>query len=490
MDNQKFSEMCAPEKYAQFWKKETTQSKAIPYPPSKHSYRSLFACERDKVLYCSAFRRMSAKTQVFNYGTTDNLRTRLTHSLEVSQIACTLSKELGLDIELTEAIALAHDIGHTPFGHVGERTINKFSQGDDKRFTNNDGLVYVIPTNCVGFKHNLQSVRVLVDYSQKVKYVNYLLYGVREHSKRFWNTPSDVQFYNFYDVYCSFKDDNEKLYPSWSFEAFIVAMADEVAQRHHDIEDAFLQKILSPEDIIEKLKPLSEIVTDETINSKYERLIAAVDKLCRKASVSEIGFTHTLSSFVIDAYVTILLKEFRRVLKHFKNVNNISNKEMFEKLYLSFNEEDIREMMELKNTPIKRVDKILGKSLKYAIVDSYEVQKMDGKGAFIIRKLLRAYISNPQQLPNDYINRIIKIELLGLLSHSDYQIALCRIREELGTDYKENVLTWKDYECRNALRCLMDKEQQLVMPALIRVIFDYISKMTDTFALSEYKKLY
>ena len=113
-------------------------------------------------MYCSAFRRLSSKTQIFNTQTADNLRTRLTHTLEVAQIARTIACQLGLDEELTEAIALGHDVGHTPFGHVGERTLNTFSRGQDKRQVLDD--IFVSEEN-YGFKHNLQSVRVLVVYS-------------------------------------------------------------------------------------------------------------------------------------------------------------------------------------------------------------------------------------------------------------------------------------------------------------------------------------
>lgn len=86
--------------------------------------RSEFMRDRDRILYSKAFRRLSGKTQVFLSGIDDHQRTRLTHTLEVSQIARTIAYNLGLNIDLTEAIALGHDIGHTPFGHVGERTLH------------------------------------------------------------------------------------------------------------------------------------------------------------------------------------------------------------------------------------------------------------------------------------------------------------------------------------------------------------------------------
>ena len=248
MNNQVFPNLRAIEQYAQYWYKETIDSNPSHLEPVKHPYRSVFACDRDRVMYSSAFRRLSSKTQVFNSRSTDNIRTRLTHTLEVSQIARTISFELGLDQELTEAIALGHDVGHTPFGHVGERTLNVFSIGKDKQQVKDD---VGVDSNFYGFKHNLQSVRVLVEYSEGVKFSNFLLFGVREHSKICWHNLDDVSFYSNYNPYCSYCVDNN-IYPAWSFEAYAVKWADEIAQRHHDIEDAFFQKILTPIEIVTK----------------------------------------------------------------------------------------------------------------------------------------------------------------------------------------------------------------------------------------------
>lgn len=193
MSSQSFSYLRAIEQYAQYWYKETFNSNAASLQPTKHPYRNVFACDRDRVMYTFAFRRLSSKTQVFNSKSADNIRTRLTHTLEVSQIARTISSALGLDQELTEAIALGHDVGHTPFGHVGERTLNVFSRGEDKHQDKED---FDIDPSFIGFKHNLQSVRVLVEYSEGVKFSNFLLFGVREHSKLYWNGLDDVKFYS------------------------------------------------------------------------------------------------------------------------------------------------------------------------------------------------------------------------------------------------------------------------------------------------------
>ena len=96
-------------------------------------YRSVFAKDRDRIMYCAPFARLAGKTQIFRTGKNDHLRNRMTHTLEVSQISRTLAKALDLDVDLAEAIALGHDIGHTPFGHVGERVLNYTSTDDRER---------------------------------------------------------------------------------------------------------------------------------------------------------------------------------------------------------------------------------------------------------------------------------------------------------------------------------------------------------------------
>lgn len=486
--NDKFPFLKANEEYAQYWYRESPTSSASAIRPKKHEYRTIFACDRDRVMYCSAFRTLSSKTQVFNSQSADGLRTRLTHTLEVSQIARTISHELGLDEDLTEAIALGHDVGHTPFGHIGERTLNLFSKGKDKKQIAES---IKISEKSFGFKHNLQSVRVLAEYSENVKFSNYMLFGVREHSKLYWKSASDVSFYNIYESYCSYSDENQE-YPSWSFEAFVVKWADEIAQRHHDIEDAFLQKIIPPDDIVEKVKPLIGLSNNENLARKFNRLKEETEKMGRKDSTTgQYAFAHTLSSFLVDTYVTILIKEFRRVLRHFCNLNNIKSSEDFSAKYLDFSVDEIRGIMALPDAKLLEVDKVLGQSLKYSILDSYEVQRMDGKGAFIIRKLIRAYISNPQQLPNEYINRFIKIELVRYFSNEQIEEFLCKIKNMLN-GFSENIFLWKDYECREVLRVITDDLElsKSVYEPLLRTIFDYISSMTDSYATTQRIELY
>ena len=116
-----------------------------------HSYRSNYQRDRDRILYTATFRRLIGKTQIFNTGMGEHYRNRLTHTLEVVQIATTISKCLGLNMELTEAIALGHDIGHAPFGHIGERTLNYIMNNCDIL----DKYGVELKKGQRGFKHNL-----------------------------------------------------------------------------------------------------------------------------------------------------------------------------------------------------------------------------------------------------------------------------------------------------------------------------------------------
>ena len=164
--------------------------------------RPVFQRDRDRVLHCKAFRRLKQKTQVFLSPEGDLYRTRLTHTLEVSQIARTIARALRLNEDLTEAISLAHDLGHTPFGHAGERALDKLTPG--------------------GFKHYMQSLRVVDKLEKDGQGLNLtweVRNGIVTHTKGRWAaTP----------------------------EGRIVRMADQIAYVNHDIEDAVRAGVLDP----------------------------------------------------------------------------------------------------------------------------------------------------------------------------------------------------------------------------------------------------
>lgn len=453
-----------------------------------------FSRERADILYSSAFRNLSAKTQVFHSDFSANLRTRLTHTLEVARIAVDMAERLGFDTALTEAIALGHDLGHTPFGHVGERAIHRFSTGKDRKYVAKDGSQMEPTDELCGFKHNQQSVRLLVEYTPGCKFSNFVLYGIRGHSNLEYGNSEQYRKTGFYDRYeknCSVVND-QTIIPAWSVEAFLVKWADEIAQRHHDIEDAYFQKIMTPKQIVTLLERFNNL-TQEEDRHFYEEMREIGDNYENLDRMSRELFPWCLTNFVINVYVCNVVREFQKCVEDLVENKAITSNETFAQKYASISEKEIRHMFSLEDTAISEADSILNKELKYAILDSYEVQRMDGKSEYIVRRLLRAYKSNPQQLPNKYLNHLMQTELQNLISSREKKFLLDMVNEKLGygTD-SEEVQRWHDYQCRNALRILLDdvKAEKMILPALMRVVFDYIASMTDDSAYEEYKELY
>lgn len=456
-----------------------------------------FAKEGENILYSVAFRNLSAKTQVFHSNVREHLRTRLTHTLEVARIAVNMAESLGFDGRLAEAIALGHDLGHTPFGHVGERAIHKFSSGEDRKYTTSDGQLMQMPDNMKGFKHNLQSVRLLVDYTIGCKFSNFVLYGIREHSSTVYRQLQEKGKTTFYEKYvpqCSVVLEDGRLVPAWSVEAFLVKWADEIAQRHHDIEDAYFQKIMSPNQVVRQLEQLNDLTESDELKNIYlamKKIASGGEEICDREW--EL-FPHYLAEFVIGVYVSASIKEIKEGLESVIQKYKIESPDDFEKIYHSEEQiNHINEMLSLKNTSIGKRDKTLNDGLKYAILDSYEVQRMDGRSEYIIRRLLRAYKSNPQQLPNMYINRLMKDCIDEFISAEKKDYLLGEVKRILGYGIlPEDRANWQDYECRNALRVLLKtpESERMISPILMRMIFDYVSFMTDRSAYQEYKELY
>lgn len=191
--------------------------------------RPVFQRDRDRIVHCKAFRRLKQKTQVFLLPKGDHYRTRLTHTLEVSQNARTIAKALRLNEELVEAIALGHDLGHTPFGHAGERALNELRPG--------------------GFKHNEQSVRVVESIEKEGRGLNLtweVIDGIRNHKTS--GHPSTL-------------------------EGQIVRLSDKIAYINHDIDDAIRAQVLKEEDIPVKYREVLGFSTQERLNTLIHDII-------------------------------------------------------------------------------------------------------------------------------------------------------------------------------------------------------------------------
>lgn len=172
-----------------------------------HEFRDDFHRDRDRILYSSDFRRLSGKTQVFFSGFDDNMHTRLTHTLEVSQIAQTICDTLGLNNALCEAIALGRDVGHTSFGHVGERTLNLIMNSCLNYYNYSLGDLQNL-----GFKHNLQGIRVVTELEKNndnyrgINLTKYTLWGIAHHSSLKYRNCDD---YSESSGKCQYKNCNK-----------------------------------------------------------------------------------------------------------------------------------------------------------------------------------------------------------------------------------------------------------------------------------------
>jgi dGTPase len=195
----------------------SSQTRGRKYAEEEHPFRSVYQRDRDRIIHSTAFRRLEYKTQVFVNLEGDYYRTRLTHTNEVAQIARSIAKSLRLNEELTESIALAHDIGHTPFGHSGETVLNRLMKDED------------------GFEHNAQSLRVLDELEQK--------YPDFDGVNLTWETKEGIiKHTTDYDS-PAFKEFEPNLKPT--MEAQIVNLADEIAYNSHDVDDGITAGILN-----------------------------------------------------------------------------------------------------------------------------------------------------------------------------------------------------------------------------------------------------
>ncbi len=244
------------------------------YPESEHPYRGVFQRDRDRIIHSTAFRRLVYKTQVFVNHEGDHYRTRLTHSLEVAQIGRTVATALGLNEQLVEAICLAHDLGHTPFGHAGQFALNQCMQAYG------------------GFEHNLQSLRVVDELEERYAAFPGLNLtfesreGILKHcSKRHARSLGELgeRFLN-------------RRQPG--LEAQLANIADEIAYNNHDVDDGLRAGLLTEDELVEM----------ELFNDNYVRARGMREKISRRALI------HETVRAMIDEIVTDLIDHSRSKL--------------------------------------------------------------------------------------------------------------------------------------------------------------------------------
>lgn len=216
-------------------KSRNSRGRKIYEPPC--SIRTDFQRDRDRIIHCKSFRRLKHKTQVFLAPESDHFRTRLTHTLEVSQIARTIARALALNEDLTEAISLGHDLGHTPFGHAGERALNELNPG--------------------GFRHYEQSRRVCEVLEKDFKGLN-LTYEVLDGIERHTSGPLPQ-----------------------TLEGQVVRIADKIAYINHDIDDAVRAGIILESDIPKALTESLGKTKSERINTMVNSIINNSDDIIK-----------------------------------------------------------------------------------------------------------------------------------------------------------------------------------------------------------------
>jgi dGTPase len=353
------------------------KSKGRQHKEKEHSYRTRFQRDRDRVIHSSAFRRLEYKTQVFVYHEGDYYRTRLTHSMEVAQIARSICKSMQLNEDLAESIALAHDLGHPPFGHTGQKILN--------------GLL----KDHGGFEHNKQGLRV-VRLLEK-KYPEFsglnltweLQEGISKHSVDSKNPIMGMKGYNF---------------PS--LEAQVADCSDSIAYNAHDLDDGITSGLLNLEQV-RKLELWRE--HEKALEQKYKNLDFKLKKYQ-----------------VVRQIINDLVSDFRKTtLKNLKanKIQSVDDVRYAKKRVAGFSKG-----MSEKNTELKR---FLHKNL----YNHRKVKRMEFKSEMCLTGLFNAFTANPALLPES-------VQREG--NHDSLQRRIC----------------------------------------------DYISGMTDRYAISEYKKLY
>jgi dGTPase len=328
---------------------KSSKSRGRKFPEEDHPYRTNFQRDRDRIIHSTAFRRLEYKTQVFVNHEGDHYRTRLTHTIEVAQISRSIARALRLNEDLAEAIALVHDVGHTPFGHAGEEALNGIMQDHG------------------GFEHNRQTLRV-VDVLEE-RYPEFpglnLSYEVREgiiKHETLYDHPVPQEFS---------PQDNSTL------ECQLVNAADEIAYHCHDIDDGLASDVLKEEE-------LSQITI-------WKKLSADLKK--RYSELTPTQRRHQMVRMLINFEVSDLIRETTRKIELAK-VSTLEDVRKTEEKIIRFSEETRQLNHELKQFLFDRMYR------------HYRMIRMADKAKRIIRQLFEVYLENTDQLPPSFHHRL------------------------------------------------------------------------------------
>lgn len=336
-----------------------SQSRGRFHPQNDSAMRNAFQRDRDRIIHSAAFRRLKEKTQVFVAHEGDQYRTRLTHSLEVSQIARTLARALGADEDLAEALALAHDLGHPPFGHEGERVLAEKMK------------------DFGGFDHNAQTLRVVTKL--EVRYPEF------EGLNLTWETLEGVVKHN--GPLLKDGEDGSTLpwaftaYPHWQelelsthagIEAQIAALADDIAYNNHDIDDGLRSGLL-------ELEPLLDLPAVGDIFRRVRRRWPDIDRNV---------LIHEAVRELIGLMVSDVLKETKQRLKDAKP-ESAEDVRQLDRPMVAFSEGMVEILAALR------------RHLFAHMYRHYKVNRMMSQASRVMRDLFDLYLNDPGVLPTE-----------------------------------------------------------------------------------------
>ena len=334
---------------------KSINSKGRIYNEKENSIRSPYQRDRDRIIHSSSFRRLKHKTQVFVNTEGDHYRTRLTHSMEVSQISRTLARSLGLNEDLCETLSLSHDLGHTPFGHAGEEVLNQCMERHG------------------GFNHNIQTLRIVTLLENK--YYKFFglnltietLDGLIKH-----NGPvKNINLYNAILKKNLFK--NKIVFHAFpSLEAQVAAISDDIAYNNHDLEDGLRAGLFT----IEKFNSIpfvSKLINKHVNNIKNYRREIIINQIVRE---------------LINVMVVDVINTTNRNLKKY---NPQSIKDIYKQDHLIVDFSD----------KIKKVDMQIKDFLRHNMYNHKKVIINTNKGKRIIKVLFNYLSKNPKKYINE-----------------------------------------------------------------------------------------
>ncbi len=346
------------------WGMRSCESRGRRYPEPEHALRTCFQRDRDRIVHCSSFRRLEYKTQVFVNHEGDNYRTRLTHSLEGAQIGRTVARAMGLNEELTECLVLGHDLGHTPFGHSGERVMNELMRDHG------------------GFEHNRQTLRIL---------------EVLE--RRYPSFPGLNLTWEVREGIIKHRPDTDAAAPgeyapgeSPTLEAQLVDYVDEIAYNNHDVDDGLSSGMFT----------VSEIREVSLFREAHD------DALAQGLDDDRVARHHVVR-WIIDRCVSDLIQTSLANLGS-AGARSVGDVRCAGRRLVAYSPEMAARVRELKDFLFRNMYR------------HYRVVRMGDKAGRILRDLFGSYVAEPRQLPphfqgqleRDGVHRVVCDYIAGM----------------------------------------------------------------------------